>query len=234
MKLVPKQGGDTRTQLLEASCVVFAEKGYRDATIAEICEQAGANIAAVNYYFRDKETLYGEAWRMTFQRALEAYPPDGGVPANASAEERLRGRIHSLVQRIINPENHEFEIIRKELANPTGLLEKVMRESIEPLAKALTAIVRELLGRNASELQVKLCRMSIMAQCLHPMMRHRFKKLFTGRTKETVPLSSHVRIISDHIVQFSLAGIHDIRQHIEGGEYANKEPGDPVAVANRT
>ena len=221
MKLEPKQGGDTRTQLLEAACKVFAEKGYRDATIADICDQAGANIAAVNYYFRDKETLYGEAWRLTFQRSLEAYPPDGEIPANAPAEERLRGRIISLVQRIINPENHEFEIIRKELANPTGLLEEVMRESIEPLAKALAAIVRELLGYNASELQVRLCQMSIMAQCLHPMMRHRFHKLFAGRTRERLPLSTRIEIIADHIIRFSLAGIHEIRRGIEDGEFEN-------------
>jgi AcrR family transcriptional regulator len=201
---------------------VFAEKGYRDATIAEICEQAGANIAAVNYYFRDKETLYAEAWRLAFQRSLEAYPPDGGIPASASAEERLRGRIISLVQRIINPENHEFEIVRKELANPTGLLEEVMRESIEPLAGSLSAIVRELLGDNAPELHVRLCQMSIMAQCLHPMMRRRFHKLFPARPNEKLSQNSGVQVIVEHIIQFSLAGIKEIRRRIEGGEYSAK------------
>jgi AcrR family transcriptional regulator len=222
MKSVEKQDSGTRAHLLEAACRVFAEKGYRDATIAEICERAGANIAAVNYYFRDKESLYAEAWRLAFQRSLEAYPPDGGIAANAPAEERLRGRIISLVQRIINPDNHEFEIVRKELANPTGLLEAVMRESIEPLARGLTAIVRELLGPNASELQVRLCQMSIMAQCLHPMMRQRFHKLFAVRSGEPLPLSSGVHIIADHIIRFSMAGIHEIRQHIEDGEYGRQ------------
>ena len=222
MKPMDNQGSGVQAQLLEAACKVFAEKGYRDATIAEICETAGANIAAVNYYFRGKETLYGEAWRLAFQRSLEAYPPDGGVPASASAEERLRGRISSLVQRIINPENHEFEIIRKELANPTGLLEEVMRESIEPLARSLSALVRELLGDNAPELQVRLCQMSIMAQCLHPMMRHRFQKLFAdspAQPNKTLPQSSGIEIIAEHIIQFSLAGIKEIRRHIETDEH---------------
>jgi TetR/AcrR family transcriptional regulator, regulator of cefoperazone and chloramphenicol sensitivity len=222
MKPIDKPGGGTRVQLLEAACKVFAEKGYRDATIAEICEQASANIAAVNYHFRDKETLYAEAWRLAFQRSLEAYPPDGGIPAGAPAEERLRGRIFSLVQRIINPENHEFEIVRKELANPTGLLEEVMRESIEPLARSLSAIVRELIGGKASALQVRLCQMSIMAQCLHPMMRRRFHKLFPARPSEELPLSFGVQVIAEHIIQFSLAGIKEIRQRIEGDEYGRQ------------
>ncbi|RXF57379.1 TetR family transcriptional regulator, partial [Enterococcus faecalis] len=33
------------------------------ATVAEICARAGANIAAVNYYFGGKVALYQEAWR---------------------------------------------------------------------------------------------------------------------------------------------------------------------------
>ena len=33
----------TQQRLLEAACVQFAEKGFHEATIAEICEQAGAN-----------------------------------------------------------------------------------------------------------------------------------------------------------------------------------------------
>jgi len=225
MKLMDRQSSGIQAQLLKAACKVFAEKGYRDATIAEICETAGANIAAVNYYFRDKESLYGEAWRLAFQRSLETYPPDGGIPASASAEERLRGRIVSLVQRIINPENHEFEIVRKELANPTGLLEEVMRESIEPLARSLSGIVRELLGDNSPELQVRLCQMSIMAQCLHPMMRRRFQKLFTDppdRPNERLPRSSGVEIIAEHVIQFSLAGIKEIRRRIEAGEYGGQ------------
>jgi AcrR family transcriptional regulator len=57
MKPAEKQESGTRGQLLKSACKVFAEKGYREATIAEICEKAGANIAAVNYYFRDKESL---------------------------------------------------------------------------------------------------------------------------------------------------------------------------------
>jgi AcrR family transcriptional regulator len=214
-----KQISGTQMQLLEAACKVFAEKGYRDATIADICERAGANIAAVNYYFRDKETLYTEAWRLAFQRSLEAYPPDGGIPSGAPAEERLRGRITSLVQRIINPENHEFEIVRKELANPTGLLEEVMRATIEPLASALSAIVRELIGEKAPEMQVRLCQMSIVAQCLNPMMRRRFQQLFASRAEEPSMWSYGVRVIADHVIRFSLAGIKEIRRRIESNEH---------------
>ena len=53
---------DTRENLLLAAGKVFADKGYEKATVREICKAAGvSNLAAVNYYFGDKERLYIEA-----------------------------------------------------------------------------------------------------------------------------------------------------------------------------
>ena len=73
----------TKDRLLEAACTIFADKGFRDATVAEICEAANANIAAVNYYFGDKEKLYDEVWHCAFSHATEAYPVDGGLPKDS-------------------------------------------------------------------------------------------------------------------------------------------------------
>ena len=217
MKTLKRQRSDTPAQLLDAACEVFAEKGYRRATIAEICKRGGANIAAVNYYFRNKEALYAEAWRLAFQRSLEAYPSDGGIPDTAPSEERLHGYILSLMRRIIDPRNHEFEIVRKELAHPTGLLAEVMRASIEPVGKALSVIVGELLGSKASDRQVRQCQMSIMAQCLHPMMRERFRKLLPAQVGEPSLLNSEIEAFAEHVTRFSLAGIREIRRQIESG-----------------
>ena len=223
MKPAKRQRTDTPAQLLEAACEVFAEKGYRRATIAEICRRGGANIAAVNYYFRNKETLYAQAWRLAFQRSLEAHPPDGGIAATAPSEERLRGHILSLMRRIIDPRNHEFEIVRKEMAQPTGLLAEVMRASIEPVGRALSGIVEQLLGPKASVRQVRLCQMSIMAQCLHPMMRERFRKLLPLKAGEPSPLYAGIEAIAEHVTRFSLAGIREIRRRIECGELDEPE-----------
>ena len=119
-------GQETRQRLLEAACMVFAEKGFWETTNADICEKAKVNIAGVNYHFGSKEELYVKAWKYSFDKSLEDHPPDGGIPPEAPAQERLRGRILSFMQRIADPRTYELEIIHKEMACPTGLLRDVM------------------------------------------------------------------------------------------------------------
>ena len=77
----------TRERLLEAAGDVFAERGYRLARVVDICARAGANVAAVNSHFGGKAALYAEVWRRAFEEALRVYPPDGGLPPDAPAEE---------------------------------------------------------------------------------------------------------------------------------------------------
>ena len=209
----------TQQRLLEAACVQFAEKGFHEATIAEICEQAGANIAAVNYHFGDKATLYTEAWKLTFQRSIAAHPPDGGVPPEAPADQRLRGKIQAIMERICDPNCHEFEIVHKEMANPTGLLTEAMLECIEPIRQCFIDLVRELLGVGASDQQILLCQMSIKAQCFDLLMHRRHGP--HGKTPfPPGPWSPDLAIpaLAAHVTRFSLAGIREIKRQIAESE----------------
>ena len=216
---VIKDGEETRRRILEIAGDVFGEKGYRDATHAEICRRSGANTAAINYHFRSKENLYIEAWQTAFHHSLEVYPPDGGIAPEASAEERFRGRINSIIRRAADPDNKSFEIISREMVNPTGLLSEVMQEAIAPVRKGMEEVIRELLGEKASARQVGLCLMSVMAQCLHPMMRERHSRMLKGAA---LPLKFGPREMADHIAAFSLAGIRASLNAVQKSEKNEK------------
>ena len=209
-------GQETRRQLLVAAGEVFAVRGFRGATMAEICRKAKANVAAANYHFGNKETLYVESWRFGFERSLRIYPPDGGVPASAPAEERLRGRILAIMRRIVDPGSHALDVVYKESANPTGLLAGVIQEALEPILEGFISVIRELLGPGADEQMVLLCLMSIRAQCFGPLMRERRRKrevselLLPGQD----PLMEDVEALADHVTRFSLAGILAVRNQI--------------------
>jgi AcrR family transcriptional regulator len=219
-----RENADTRGRLLDAARVIFAEKGYHHATIAEICERAGANIAAVNYYFRSKDNLYVQAWREAFARSVAAHPPDGGAAADAPPEDRLRGRIRALIERVADPESHTFDIVRKELANPTGLLAETMHEAIEPIRQGMTGVVEELLGPAAPPEAVRLCEMSVLTQCIHFVMRERFRRSLPegARLPGPPPLDVDLDTVIDHVFRFSLAGIRHARQQAEADDAANR------------
>ena len=209
-------GQNTRTNLLLAAGEIFAARGFRNATIAEICTRAKANQAAANYHFGSKEALYIQSWRFAFERSLSKYPADGGVGDDAGLELRLRGRILAMMQRIVDPQSHDLDILYKELANPTGLLTMVLEQALEPILKGFSDLVRELLGPDAEEQQVRLCLMSIRAQCFGPMMRQRRRKkeIIKGPEPGQEPIMDDVQALAEHVTRFSLAGIRDIQLQI--------------------
>jgi len=210
MKERMKEEGDTSRKLLDSACAVFAEKGYRNATVAEICERAGVNIASVNYHFGNKEALYRESWLYAHRISIAAHPADGGVPADAPAEERLRGYIKATLQRAVSEENIEFRFMTKEMAQPTGLLDIVSLKAIMPLLQTLDGAIRELIGPDADERQVHCCGMSIMNQCVHPMVEHVWGQGAKERHPRP-PVDIDFETFAEHVFRFSLAGIYAYR-----------------------
>ena len=208
-------GMGTRGRLLDAAASVFAARGFHDAKTADICRAAKANVAAVNYHFRSKEELYAAAWRHEFERSIAAYPPDGGVAADAPAENRLRGHIQAVVKRCMDPASRDLDIAHREMSNPTGLLAEVMRTSIEPLRQMHLGIIREILGAHATEQDVQLCEMSIHAQCLVSLMHERQRRLMPQGVRHPTPprLNIDGPALAEHIVRFSLAGLRVVKRN---------------------
>jgi AcrR family transcriptional regulator len=205
-----KKPCETAKRLLTAAAEVFAEKDYRSATVSEICQLAEANIAAVNYHFRDKETLYAEAWRHAFSESIKAQPPDGGVSPEAPPQERLRGQITALLQRIGHPKNKEFWIAQKEITNPTGLLAEVMAAEITPLHKRMEGVVRELLDPAATESQVQFSVLSIVSQCTGPIAVSRSLRA-KGHEGSGPPRITDIDSYAEHVARFSLGALSVLR-----------------------
>ena len=79
----------TRIRLLNSAAEVFADRGFEDATVRQICERAGANVALVNYYFGDKLELYTKVLRFSLQPGCDRARVDL-PPATAEPEAALR------------------------------------------------------------------------------------------------------------------------------------------------
>ena len=207
-----RQSGETRKKILDTACRLFAEKGYRGTTVAVICRTAEANIAAVNYHFGSKENLYQRAWRHAHDQLLMRVPPDGGVAADKPAVEQLRGRIRAALQRAMLGDAIEFGIMRNEMANPTGLLRQVIDDAIRPIRQATQAILRELLGPQATDLDVELCEVYVIAPLMH-VTHHRQAEKHEGLAP--VFREEMLEAMVDHFTAFAMAGTREVRRRIE-------------------
>ena len=91
----------TRDRILVAASDVFAQEGFEKATVRGICARAKANVAAVNYHFRDKRELYRMVLQAWQAEAEARFPLDGGLAApDAPVVERLRGFYRAMLLRL--------------------------------------------------------------------------------------------------------------------------------------
>ena len=200
----PKIG--TEQRLLEAAGEIFAEHGYQSATTRQICEKAGANIAAVNYHFGDKEGLYMAVLRSVPKAHAMRYPPNVGLNPQAGAEQKLRAYILSLLQRVFDagrPGWHT-KIMTREMIEPTRALDMLVEEVARPIHRELASIVREVLGSPATKTAVRLCTLSILSQCVYyhharPVIRRLYPEQSYGEES--------IEQLADHITKFSLAAL---------------------------
>jgi len=101
MQIQENPPGTTRERLLESACELFANKGYRNVTIAGICEHASANVASINDYFGDKSRLYAEVWPRAYKIARGRHPLDAGLDDTASPETRLHAFVSGIAQKTV-------------------------------------------------------------------------------------------------------------------------------------
>jgi len=194
-------------RLLDAAGEVFAERGFQDATVREICQRANTNIAAVNYYFRDKRGLYTAVLRYAHEWAMKKHPPDlrPGPPA-----QRLHAFVASLLARVLDEGRVAWhgKLMAREMMQPTPALDALVAERIRPLFEQLAGIVRELLGGRAGEETVRLCTLSVVGQCLH---YHHARPVIARLHPRQRYRARDIARIADHITAFSLAAVKGLR-----------------------
>lgn len=196
----------TRQSLLEAACEVFAEVGFRSATVREICQRAGANIAAVNYHFGDKERLYLEALRFAQGCAAEKYPTDLGVSQDAAPEVKLRAFVRSFLLRIFDEGQIAWygKIMAREMIEPTAALDALIEEKFRPQATQLTHIIRDILGSEATPETVRLSTFSVVSQCC---FYHHCRPVVSRLFPQQKFSPSEIEKLADHITQFSISAL---------------------------
>jgi len=63
-KWVQEKKDAKRAQILEVALHLFAEKGFQNTSIQDICEAARVSVGSIYFYFSNKESIYEAVYQM--------------------------------------------------------------------------------------------------------------------------------------------------------------------------
>lgn len=200
---------ETEKKLFNAGVNVFADKGYRDATVREICKKAGAaNINAVNYYFGSKEKLY----RKILDDIFSAYDRfDQKAWDKKTPREQLRSMIANFCAMLYKDNAFASDITAifiSEMTRPSPFIEDLVDAYNRPRIKRHLKMFRDLLGKNATEDMARDCLVSVAGQLLYYSFAWPvFSRLFPDYS----PDQRYEQWVA-HVYEFSLGGIEAVRK----------------------
>jgi AcrR family transcriptional regulator len=194
---------ETRQRLLDAAGESFADKGFKGATVRDICRAVQVNIAAVNYHFGDKERMYVEAVKLA--HCSREFAPQDWPPGTAPAD-KLRHFIRQMLTNLLDPNRPDWHgrLMMREMAEPTQACAAVVEAFIRPMATHLMEIVCELLPPGTEPPDVHLTCFSVVGQCLFYRVHKPVILQLVGPQEYA---TYDVERLADHIARFSLAAL---------------------------
>ena len=165
-------GVEARAHLLRTALRLFSEKGFAKTSTREIAQTAGANIAAISYYFGDKAGLY----RAVLNESLGQPCDDISryQPHHLSLREALAGFMDGFVQPLKQGDlARQFTRLHfREMLEPTGLWAGQIESSIKPAHAALVEVLCRHLGVTKADDDVQRLAFSVTGLALQMFVSH--------------------------------------------------------------
>jgi AcrR family transcriptional regulator len=198
--------------VLQAARRLFADRGFTNVTVRDICREASANVAAVNYHFGDKMGLYREVLQGAIDAVRATTEAARQAGAGRPAEEQLRRFVSVFLHRVLAPgqETHH-RLIQREMDQPTLALDALVEQGVRPRVEYLAGLIAELIGCEPSDEVAVRSVGSLMSQALIYVRRNpvaeRLGFPFTGTPEE-------IDEAARHIAEFSVGGIKAVARQV--------------------
>jgi AcrR family transcriptional regulator len=139
----PRSDGEqSRERLLLAAMRLFGQQGFSKTSTREIAQAAGANVAAISYYFGDKAGLYQACFSFLCAEA------GGAVAAfdqpHFTLRESLQGYYGQMMAPLLHQKQEADAMLRlffREMLEPTGLWATEVENNIKPEHLALVRVL---------------------------------------------------------------------------------------------
>jgi AcrR family transcriptional regulator len=114
----------TEEKIIEAARKVFTQKGYSAARTRDIAEEAGLNLALLNYYFRSKEKLFDIIMLETLQQFMNGMKSLLSTE-NTSVEEKITTIVSNYIDMLTKQPDLPLFIFSEIKANPKKIIAKM-------------------------------------------------------------------------------------------------------------
>jgi TetR/AcrR family transcriptional regulator, regulator of cefoperazone and chloramphenicol sensitivity len=200
------QSETARRRIVEAAGVIFAAKGFQSATVREICNLAEVNIAAINYYFEDKASLYREILRVAAEQEIQAYPLPEWT-SNTSTATRLHDLILVVMRRLggVGQGMWQNRLIMRELLQPTEFCRELSQNHFSPHFELMLGLLNEVLPAETPVHTRLQTAQSIFGQCIAFRVTSEASRFVIGEEA----MNSHYspEDLAKHITRFTLAAL---------------------------
>ncbi len=202
-----QDGLETRRALLESAGEVFAEHGHAKATSKEICERAGANIAAVNYHFGSKDGLYAAVLQEAHARLVSIESMAATASSNVDARQKLRMFLSQIVRQLTSGgrSGWELRVLSREILSRSSMMSGLVEKQIAPKAQLLRGIVAEVMKLPPDHPAVSRSIVNIMGPVLMLLVTDR-----TIQKKVAPHLELDEEAMTEHFVTYALGGLEAV------------------------
>ncbi|MGX9713947.1 CerR family C-terminal domain-containing protein [Janthinobacterium lividum] len=202
-----------RTRILQAAVQLFADEGYKLASVRRICEAAHVNVAMVNYYFHGKEELYLAAFdhARALARASAAAVPEAGPAAAVAPVEQLSLAIQSMVFDMLRPGAASLfsRLVARELIEPTSAIHMLADRDVRAHHALFTGLIRGVVGEAMPADVLQKCVFSVIGQAVFYARSRIVHELVAPEiTYDETGTAS----IAQHVAAFSLAALDGLRR----------------------
>lgn len=199
----------TQEKILAAAAKIFACRGYREATTRMICNEAGVNVALVNYYFRSKAELYkavvGELFKEVAAELLEL---PGSVVDEESWKAAMRGWVRrslAICAAVEPPESYIAQLMGMEAYVPPEVRKEMTEKFAVPISQAFTKLLKMGLGEDDT-VKLALWHSTIKAQSV---VYAQSRPSWMGRyCPEGIGHDEWLDMVADHLCRGIFACLH--------------------------
>jgi AcrR family transcriptional regulator len=196
------RGAAARDQLLLHATRIFSVKGFAGASTREICDAAGVNIAAIHYYFGDKEGLYRAVLLKPITRITSRL--QGFDDSNLSFEASMRMLLAPIIASSQDAE-HDRAVMRlhlREMLEPSAVFREVVEQSIVPHHNALADLLARHVGVAKPDEGIHQLAFAVVAMANDYCMSREFMHMLAPRVLERPDANEQ---ILDRLVGYSAA-----------------------------